>query len=231
VSRPLRAIGVAAAAALCAAAAAAEDDATATIRLARGNDALARLAELAGGTDFYLVLEPDSLRLALELQGARLREFPLESIAAATPRVAFLPRPADPSLRDGSWRTRAWRGGELDPPRVRDRIEIDAEPPDPDRPEGSVEIPIPPTPEEAIAVPPRYFVRFTDGLVVEIAATRPGLRSSASFEDRLAAAGLRRTDPWRLRLRMAPADADALYRSLPPSVGLVVLPGDVAVLR
>jgi hypothetical protein len=194
-----------------------------TARLARTNEALTRLAELADGGGFYLVLEPDSARLSLMLEGAVLREYVGASLEVAVPRVLFRRR-ADPLPE---WRERIWRAGELDPPRRRDRIEITAVPPDPERPEGSVEIPVPPLAEEAILVPDRYFVRFADGLTLEIRPTKPprGLPWELSWQDGLAALGWRGpSEPFRLRLHLEPANADALYRSLPPSVDLIILP-------
>ena len=195
----------------------------------RENDALERLAALAATSDFYLVLEPDSSALTLRLQGAKLRRFPVETVEIVRPALAFLPRHELRDAEAAAWLDRTWHDGELDPVRTRDRIEIQALPPDPNRPEGSVEIPVPPTAEESISVPARYFIRFADHLVLEIDATRAGVRSSATWKDRLAAGGLHPADPWRLRVRLSAADADLLYRSLPPAVALLVWPSRAAI--
>ena len=201
------------------------DSATAALTLrAREDDALERLAAISGEKGFYLVLEPDSSALTLQLQGAKLRRLRVEGLDVVAPALAFLPRHRREDAEIAAWLDRTWRDGELDPPRKRDRIEIAAPPPDPNRPEGSVEIPVPPSAEQAILVPDRYFLRFREGPVVEITAERPRLRSASSWEDRMAAAGLRPGDRWRIRLRLSAADADFLYRALPPAVAMLVWP-------
>ncbi len=215
-------------AAAAAAAADAVDPSALALRM-RENAAVERLAEATKGSDFYLVLEPDSAALTLQLGGAKLRRIAVESMEFVTPSLAFVPRRRLPPAEAAALLERTWKGGELDPPRKRDRIEVAAPPPDPNREEGSVAIPVPPPAEVAILVPDRYFLRFADGLVLEITAERPGLRSSATWEDRLAALGLRKADWWRLRLRLSAADADLLYRALPPSIGFVAWPEGASV--
>ena len=191
----------------------------------RETKALTQLLELSSGQKFSLVMDPGASRLVLMLEGAVLREYSVEGLEYVVPRVAFVWRHgAEP---DSEWAEQLWQGGELDPPRKRDRIEFTAAPPDSNRPEGSVEVPVPPPAEEAIVVPERYFVRFPGGLALEIRPTvahQGPERWRLGLADCFAALRPHPVDRLRLRLRLAPDDADSFYRSLPPDVSLVVLP-------
>src|SRR5262245_52536164 len=137
--------------------------------LSRETKAVTRLLEVASSPKFSLVMDAGASRLVLMLEGAVLREYAVEGAEYVVPRVAFVWR-REPALPDSEWAEQLWQGGELDPPRKRDRIEFTAAPPDSNRPEGSVEVPVPPPAEEAIVVPERYFVRFAGGLALEIRA-------------------------------------------------------------
>ena len=188
---------------------------------------LESLVALASTPGFALLVEPAASRLALTLEGAVLREYPIRSAEVVAPRVVFWRRSAATEA-DSAWVGRVWHGGELDPPRKRDRIEFTAAPPDPKRPEGSVEVPVPPPLEETIVVPERYFVRFQGGFALEIRATADEHRGRDAWrlgwDDRWAALRSWPRGGVRLRLHLAPEDADAFYRSLPPDVRLLVLP-------
>ncbi|MBE3071723.1 MAG: hypothetical protein IMZ67_02000, partial [Acidobacteria bacterium] len=130
-----------------------------------------------------------------------------------------------------------WSSGELDPPRPTDRIVINAEAPGKGQAEPEPP-PIPPTAEELYRVPPRYHIRFSGGLSVEIrpreadatAGRFARLRAwwSARWGDVAAAVRSRDRDVVRLRVVLNPKDAESLYRSLPPSVRLLVLSGGSA---
>lgn len=96
---------------------------------------LESLVALASTPGFALLVEPAASRLALTLEGAVLREYPIRSAEVVAPRVVFWRRSAATEA-DSAWVGRVWHGGELDPPRKRDRIEFTAAPPDPKRPEG-----------------------------------------------------------------------------------------------
>ena len=195
-------------------------------RLEAATAALEREIELASGTAFYLVLDPAVSELALKLRGAELRRYAILSLQLGRRRVAFARRG-----ETGGWRGVIWTQGRLDPPREADRIEI--APP----PAGAGEAaspPVPPTPEEAVPVPFRYHIRFEGGPAIEIwpreADTSTGrwARFLAwwvyRWHDTVDALRPPAGELVRLRLVLAPEDADALYRSLPPDPSLLVLP-------
>lgn len=200
------------------AAAAPPDDAAAIERLRHENARLKRLADLASGDDFYLMLDPRKRVLQLMYEGVVLNEFPVLDLALGERRVLFVTS----DLPEG-WEDQIWDDGQLDPPRQVRRKEIippkDGEPADP------VEE-IPPTPEEAVPAPDRYWVRYADGRSLEIVgdlADEPsgGLlhRSSSAVRLRLSdlAAALlpSRADALRLRVTLRDDQARALYRALP----------------
>ncbi|MCX6550619.1 MAG: hypothetical protein NTY02_06385 [Acidobacteria bacterium] len=198
-------------------------------RLQRNITLLQRQAELAGGKDFYLLLDPAASELTLMLSGAELQRYQVLGIQVGQPRVAWFGR-EDPR----PWKGVTWSKGELDPPRQIDRLVLQAAEPSKTAAEAETP-PIPPTPEEMYPVPSRYHVRFDDGLSVEIrpreADAETGrfarLRASwsAKWRDVVAALRSRDRDAVRLRLVLKPKDADSLYRSLPPAVKLLVLEG------
>lgn len=192
---------------------------------------LESLVAIASTPGFALLVEPAASRLALTLEGALLRECPIQATEVVAPRILFWWR-SRATASDSQWVGRVWHGGELDPPRKRDRIEFTAAPPDPKRPEGSVEVPVPPPLEESIVVPDRYFVRFQGGFALEIRATADGDKGRDAWrlgwEDRWAALPFHPRDGVRVRLHLAPDDADALYRSLPPDVRALVLPATLS---
>jgi hypothetical protein len=196
-------------------------------RLQRRVALLQRQVELAGNSkEFYLLLDPTTPELTLMLAGAELQRFPVMSIQVGLPRVMW--SSAGP---ERPWRGVVWAKGELDPPRQTDRLVVQAAPAGKGGEEEKVVVP--PTPEEMYPVPPRYHVRFADGLSIEIrpreadeqlgrfARFRAAL--SVKWNDAISAMRSRDRDAVRLRLVMKPKDADSLYRSLPPAVKLVVL--------
>jgi hypothetical protein len=90
---------------------------------------------------------------------------------------------------------------------------------------------VPPTPEEAYPVPLRYHIRFDHGPSIEIRPREADPSSrwarlatwwGARWRDALAALRPPRDEIARLRIVLAPEDANALYRSLPPDVKLLV---------
>ncbi len=199
-------------------------------RLQRANGLLQSQIELAGGKDFYLVLDPAASTLTLMLNGALLQRFPVLGLRVGEPRVSWFAR------RDSRpWQDVVWLRGELDPPRQIDRLVIEAGPPSKDNVEPEAP-PIPPTPEEMYPVPPRYQVRFDDGRSIEVrpldadqAAGRfARLRAwwTAKWHDAVAAAFHRDQDGVRLRIALGPKEAASLYRSLPPAVRLIILADD-----
>jgi hypothetical protein len=196
-------------------------------RLQRRTAGLERLVELAGGKEFYLVLDPGAAVLTLMLRGAELRRFGVLQQWVARPRVAWFVR-----SKAVPWQGVVWSDGALVPPRPLDRVVINA---DPQGPGGEEPEPprIPPTAEELYRIPARYRIRFAGGLAVEI---RPGEGDPiegrlkrfgrwlvAHSVDAVAALGTSTHDEARLRLVLSRADAESLYRSLPPAVKLLVL--------
>ncbi|HNV01893.1 MAG TPA: hypothetical protein PLE61_10670 [Vicinamibacterales bacterium] len=198
-------------------------------RLQRDNALLARQVELAAGKDFYLLLDPSAARLTLMLKGAILQHFAVRAMHVGHPRVAWVGS-RDPRHVQST----VWSAGELDPPRLIDRLVIDAAPPGAASEEEAAPA-IPPTPEELYPVPSRYHIRFAEGLSVEVRPREgdaavgwwPRLRAAVSEKARDVSSAVRgaERDAIRLRLVLDPKDAQSLYRSLPPSVRLLVLDG------
>jgi hypothetical protein len=194
-----------------------------TARLLLHIQALERQLELASGDMFYLLVDPGAQELTLRLGAVTLQRLELRALSATTARVAFMSRSTSTA-----WQGLVWSGGRLTPERERERQEII--PPDP----ASVAPPPfePPAAEEAVRVPARYTVRFDDGFALEVEAlsrTGPGALARAlwrtTIADPLAAFG---PDRVRLRITVSPEHGAALYRSLPPDVRLLVLPGPAA---
>ena len=218
-------------------AAGADDPRAGVARLQRANALLQRQLELAAGKDFYLVLDPSAGSMTLMLKGARLQQFSVRGLQVGHPRVSWVDSRDPRHVEDV-----VWARGELDPPRLLDRLVIQAAPP---AKEGTGQAgkeaepaapPIPPTPEELYPVPSRYHIRFADGLSVEVRPresdktvgrwSRLRASSAEKWHDIWSAVRSRRRDAIRLRIALDPKDAQSLYRSLPPSVRLIVIPGD-----
>jgi hypothetical protein len=202
-------------------------------RLRRDNALLQRRVELAEGDRFYLILDPAASSLKLMLRGAVLQDYSVRSLEVGSPRFAYSTRPLPED-----WRGRIWERGNLVPPREQDRVEFVAPPPsdNPDE-EAGPPVKIPQTPEEMYPVPPRYHVRFENGLSIEIlrlgAQVRDtgfwaGLRNSLSHWWADAKAVVSRSSPEaddiRLRITLEPGQVDSFYRALPPDTRLLVLP-------
>jgi len=199
--------------------------------LEREVTSLRRELSLAQGKGFYLRLDARAMRLSLVLGGVPLQEHAIDGFETGRARVAFVPRSASPD-----WDLRTYAAGRLEPARERDRVEVVAPAPSPSGDEAALEPSppaIPPTAEEAYSVPSRYRIVFTGGITVEVTA-RGGGRNRGLLRRGLDAVALRLDDlrdalrsseegRVRVRLRMAAEDAAALYRALPPDVGLVVV--------
>jgi hypothetical protein len=187
--------------------------------------------ELSTGKGFYLRLDAGRRRLALMLQGVTLDEYEASALELGVPEVLFVDR----RPRSG-WDTEAISKGRLDPERQRDRIELVAPAPSASQPTGGATPappPIPKSAEETVSVPSPYRIVFAEGVSLEVRSSgagrnRPWLRRQADalglrLSDLGSAMGLGTRDRVRLRVTLAAEDAAALYRSLPPDVGLIVL--------
>lgn len=195
-------------------------------RLAETTRVLEHQVALASGKDFYLLLEPSLSAMTLFLKGASLQEYRLEGLEVGRRRWAFFLRGSDEA-----WAGVVWRAGALEPERVVPRLEI----------VPGAEATVPPLlPEEQIVAPPAYRIRFEGGLVVEVRAGRPadggalqGLARAASawWSDFRTAVWGAVDDRVRLRLTLSAADADSLYRALPPGTALLIVPPGVDLSR
>jgi hypothetical protein len=182
--------------------------------LERANRRLDNQIKLADGGGFYLVMDLEARRLDLMLQGVLLRSHPVVGIEVGRPSIAFV-------VRSGvaDWPERVWEATSIEPPRPEVRVEVHAN----NGEEGPPELPeVPLPPEERVPAPSRFEIRYGGGLVLEIARSdvpaRAGLRRRvASAFHSITTLGEAET---RLRLRLAPEDLAALYRSLPNTTSL-----------
>ncbi len=194
-------------------------------RLVIQNEILQKQIELASQEAFCLVLDPSAQTMTLMLKGAVLRTYRISDLEIGDPRVAFVSRG-----ETIGWQGKIWSRGALVPPRDQDRIEIIPPPPGAADDENAAAPPVPPTPEERYPVPPRYGIRFEDGLFVEVSptgeSTSGGLwaRIGAWWDDLWEVTRVEPTDRLRLRLHLRREDSEALYRSLPPDTKLLALP-------
>ena len=202
----------------------AADPAAEARQLARQNDAREQELALAESQAFYLVVRPDEGRARLGLEGATLQEYTVSGLSVGRPRVAFWPRASA-----GAWEGQIWANGHLDPPRDirRPALSISGA----DSTSASL---VPPTPEEAYPVPSRYTIEFDEGLTVVVGTEREDSPESFWRRGWTALVGwtvdareaLRSAEARgiRLRLDLSREEAEALYRTLPPDVRLLIVP-------
>jgi hypothetical protein len=196
-------------------------------RLSIQNDLLQKQLDLAKAKEFYLLLDPQAKTLTLMYHAALLQQYKVEGLEIGVPRVVYRPR-TDVS----HWEGRVWDKGALDPARELDRVEMQAPPPTKEGTE--IEVQVPQTPEEKYPVPPRYHIRFSGGLSIEVRP--PGSDADLGFwarvargfrswwSDAKAASSSEPTDTIRLHVVLSKKDAESLYRALPPDTRLLVLP-------
>ncbi len=186
------------------------------------SERLGKQYELATGNAFYLLVDPSAAELTLAYRGVPLRRYPILDARVGVPRVAFIDWGGDRGNGTGI----IWSGGRLDPERPSDRVEIKVSSPD-----SASEPPAPP--EVAVPVPATYFLRYEPGLAIAI--ERSSADSNAAWRRLLArwrtrgrevraALSLSQQRALRLRLVLKSADADSLYRSLPPDTRLLIVP-------
>lgn len=183
------------------------------------NARLQKLAALASGKEFYLLLEPRRKVLKLMFAGVVLNEYPVLEVKLGRREVLFVER----ELPDG-WLDEVWEQGQLEPRRSLQRREI-VPPSGSAAPPAEEEVVIPPTPEEAVPAPDFYHVRYKSGKALEIRAagveSRDGLwaRTFAALRSRIkevtAALLPSGSDTVRLRVVLERENARMLYRSLP----------------
>lgn len=177
--------------------------------------------ELARSDRFYMELDPDTSELRLLFGGVVLKTYPVLSMARATPRLAFLPLGGTLPFTH-----RLWANGTLDPHRPEVRLEI--QPPDDDADSAAAPPPLPPHFED-MHVPGSFRLRFEPHMVLAISSPRPPVSKSflatlGSVWDKLVEARDAALDRRsRLHLTLERADAEHLYRSLPPDTQLIVL--------
>jgi len=196
-------------------------------RLALQNALLQKQLELAKGKEFYLLLDAKAQTLTLMFRAALLQRYRVAALEVGVPRVVYRAR-TDASR----WEGRIWEKGNLDPARELDRVEMQAPPPT--REGTEIEVKVPQTPEEKYPVPPRYHIRFSGGLSIEVRPpntdTKRGFwaRIAAGLAtwlaDAKAASGSEPADTLRLHVVMSKTDAESLYRALPPDTKLLALP-------
>jgi len=178
--------------------------------------------EMAAGDSFYLEIDPRESMMRLRLAGVALREYPLLALERGTPRLAFV-RLGDALQATGT----TWPAGALDPPRPEIRMEM--QPPDPNAPDSTLPAFQPPPSIEEMPVPSTYRIRYAGGLTLTVTSPRPaaaGFKGLAdTVRDKLGALrealGSRRA---HLRIVLERADAQHLFRSMPPGTRLLVLP-------
>ena len=187
-------------------------------RLQLRNQSLVRELELATGKSFYLLLDPGASQLVLAHRGTELHRWTLLDARLGVPRVAFIE-----GREQRDWAGVIWSDGRLDPQRPTDRVEIKV------AGENEPEPPLPP--EVAIPVPANYTLRYQPGLVLEIGRSGGAAGGWRAFADGWRARGrelIAVLSPGerrmvRIRAVLSPADADSLYRSLPPDTRLLIV--------
>jgi hypothetical protein len=191
--------------------------------------------DVSAGKAFYLRLDVARQRLALMLQGVTLDDYATGALELGVPEVLFHAR-----APKAGWDALPITTGRLEPERQRDRIEVVAPAPTATAQPGLAAAPPPsppPVPKsaaETVSVPSPYRVVFGEGVSLEVRSTTAGARNRSWLRRLVDALGLRVSDlssalapgsreRVRLRVTLADEDAAALYRSLPPDVGLVVV--------
>jgi hypothetical protein len=188
---------------------------------------------LLSGENTYFILDPPGHSLRLMLKGAFLEEFPVQEVLVGRPRVAFFQ-----AEMSSDWDVRVWTDGQLDPPRVQNRIEVT--PPDSALALDSLQpaLPVPPPPEEAYHVPPVYRILFPGGLTIVVESpadsTAQGVPSRSEMLRSRVVERLQEfnasiaKETVRVRLKMGSETAQRLYRSYPKTARFLVVPGFTA---
>ncbi len=183
---------------------------------------LALQLEMAARNRFYLEVDGSGGAMRLKLDGVTLRAYPLLGLEHGTPRLAFFTLGDNAGAPDGIHPV-----GSIDPLRPEVRLEI--QPPDPNAPDSTLPVFQPPPSIEEMSVPWNYSIRFEDGLTLAVTSPREmaatGFKALAGavrdkFADCREAVAVRRP---HLRVVLERADAQHLYRSLPPETDCLVL--------
>ncbi|HYV67546.1 MAG TPA: hypothetical protein VE964_14975 [Myxococcales bacterium] len=179
--------------------------------------------ELASSDNFYLELDPQARLLELKLAGVVLRSYPLQNVQVRVPRIAFVrvDRPRD-------WGLRIWNGPKLDPQRPLNRIEYNPTSRDTVTDTLATVVKLLLEGLKPIKVPPEYRIRFDGGFSLAVASPADSAAGSvvARMRTRLQdLADVLANRRLQVRVELARADAEHLYRALPPDTRLVVLAG------
>jgi len=177
--------------------------------------------QLATGDAFYLELDPAGRMLRLKLAGVDLRTYPLQEVDLRLPRVTFLPveRPRD-------WGLRIWSGAKLDPTRPLNRLEVKPAAGDSTTDTLAQVVKLLLEGSALPKVPWEYRIRFEGGMTLAVMSppdsggVRLLSRLHGAWKDVCDVLANRRL---QLRLQLARADAEHLFRTLPPETKLLVL--------
>lgn len=192
-----------------------------TCTLLAEHESLEKEYELASGTSFYLVVDPESAEMTLKHRGVPLQRYPIAAIQVGVPRIAFVRTPVQ-----FRWIGTIWSHGLLEPQRLSDRFVLEVS----DALPASAPAPPPLPPDNKGLVPVTYVLRYEPGLVVEIQRVRPDSDNRwqtwlSRWADRgreaLAALSPAARRVMRVRILLSSDDADSLYRSLPPETNLL----------
>lgn len=177
--------------------------------------------QLARGEHFYLELDPARRSLRLRLEGVALRSYPLLRAETGAPRIAFVPlAEATPFARG------VLPAVHLEPPRPEMRLEI--LPPPADADSTSPPLQLPPRFDQ---MPVPWTYRLVSGENFTLVITSPRHATQASPKDILGILRDKLVEVKEafssrgsvLRLTLSRADAEHLYRALPPETNLLVL--------
>jgi hypothetical protein len=196
-----------------------------TARLREKVERLRHERDLASGKGFYLRLDAGHGRLALMLQGVALDDYAAGDLEWGVPEVLFVDRrPGD------DWDAAAFSKGRSSRAR-RDRVEVVAPAPG----AGLRGAPsLRPAEERRGLAGPSPHRSCSPGSLPEVRAKGHGGRNRSIFQRSADAVSLRLSDLGtavglgakervRLLVTLEAEDAAALYRSIPPDVGLIVV--------
>lgn len=177
--------------------------------------------QLARSERFYLELDPARRSLRLRLEGVALRSYPLLRAETGVPRIAFVPLAETTPFGRG-----VLPAVHLEPPRPEMRLEI--LPPPADADSTSPPLQLPPRFDE-MPVPWTYRLGSVGDFTLVVTSPRRATQASPKtilgiLRDKLVEVKEAFSSRGSvLRLTLSRADAEHLYRALPPDTSLLVL--------